>query len=596
MPKPDLTVPEQKIASLSYSDASPKAFRKWVSHLPMANLGELSRQLYHAIIELNQLFVAPAQRLQLLELIRPSIRFVCSELSRHYLGMAISLPEKQRKIANLSQALQLHLAAGYKLCILEFLDNGSVDKHKRNLVVCCHRAITELGATLLRAAQLYGPSPQGSWREIHQLYVFALGHGLQDVQVPDDTLRHRAGSTVAQSYVQCLLFGAARTNQLRQSEMEQAYHLFELWADQAPCRPDLTVNALLLVNPECDHPPIYRDLLTTAPGKGWLGLDTEHLARLLSDRLDQDDARSDSRREPLRVAAGIGDGLLSHLAGALGMLVKRNFNRIATDGSLEVCSGLTAVHFFVAGQVSFSTFLTGQEARADDNNRFMRPDTRDAWAAAHDAGVSDDRIMATADSPIQFTRSTTGPEEAAGKNLPRVYLTRLINTSPGGYCVLWSSDIPPTLQAGELLGVREHRNHPWSLAVVRWLRQTRNQGTRVGLELLAPNATPCGVRLIQKTGQNSEFLRGLMLPEIAGIGQPATLITPKLPFQTGSRVTLLHDGREEQALLGTRLEATGSISQFELRRYGRASAQEEGPPIRPGKAAEDDFDSLWPSL
>lgn len=596
MPKPDLNVPEQKIASLSFTDASPKAFRNWVEHLPMANLGELSRQLYHAIIELNQLFVAPAQRLQLLELIRPSIRFVCSELSRHYLGMAISLPEKQRKIANLSQALQLHLASGYKLCILEFLDSGSADKHKRNLVACCHRAITELGATLLRASQLYGPSPQGSWREIHQLYVFALNHGLHDVQVPDDTQRHRSGSTVAQVYVQCLLFGAARTNQLRQSEMEQAYHLFEIWAEHVPCQPDLAATALLLVDPDCDHPPVYRDLLSSPPGKGWLGLDTEALTRMLSDRLDQDADAGHPRRDPLKIPAGTGDALLSHLAGALGMLVKRNFNRIATDGTLEVCAGLTAVHFFVAGQVSFATFLTGQESISSGDNRFMRPDTRDAWASAHDAGVSDDRIMATADNPIQFTRSASAPEEAAGKHAPRVYLTRLINTSPGGYCVLWSSDIPPTLQAGEVLGVREQRNHPWSLAVVRWLRQTRNQGTRVGLELLAPNATPCGVRLIQKTGQNSEFLRGLMLPEISAIGQPATLITPKLPFQTGSRVALLHDGEEEQALLGARLEATGSISQFELRRYGRTTNRDDTTGTRAARANEDDFDSLWPSL
>ena len=67
--KPDLRVPEQKTASLSFCQTSPKAFRDWVNQLPMANIGEASRQLYHAIIELNHLFIAPQQRLQLLELI-----------------------------------------------------------------------------------------------------------------------------------------------------------------------------------------------------------------------------------------------------------------------------------------------------------------------------------------------------------------------------------------------------------------------------------------------------------------------------------------------------------------------------------------------
>ena len=125
--KPDLEVPEQKTASLSFCDTTPKAFRLWAQQLPMVNIGEASRQLYHAILELNQVFMAPQQRLQFLEIIRDKIHFVCAELSRHFLGLAIALPEKQRKIANLTQALQLHLANGYKLCLLEFLDNGGAD-------------------------------------------------------------------------------------------------------------------------------------------------------------------------------------------------------------------------------------------------------------------------------------------------------------------------------------------------------------------------------------------------------------------------------------------------------------------------------------
>src|SRR5690554_8071830 len=120
--KPELKVPEQKTASLSFCDTTPKAFRAWVDQLPMANTGEASRQLYHAIIALNHLFLTPQLRLQYLETIRGRIHFVCEELSRQFIGLAVALPETQRKIANLAQALQLHLAAGHKLCLLDFLD------------------------------------------------------------------------------------------------------------------------------------------------------------------------------------------------------------------------------------------------------------------------------------------------------------------------------------------------------------------------------------------------------------------------------------------------------------------------------------------
>ncbi|WP_323806861.1 hypothetical protein [Marinobacter gelidimuriae] len=50
--KPDIRVPEQKTANLSFCDTTPKAFKQWIGLLPMANIGEVSRQLYHAIIEL----------------------------------------------------------------------------------------------------------------------------------------------------------------------------------------------------------------------------------------------------------------------------------------------------------------------------------------------------------------------------------------------------------------------------------------------------------------------------------------------------------------------------------------------------------------
>ena len=130
---------------------------------------------------------------------------------------------------------------------------------------------------------------------------------------------------------------------------------------------------------------------------------------------------------------------------------------------------------------------------------------------------------------------------------------------------------------------------------MRWIRQVRNQGTQVGIELLAPSAAPCGVRLIQKVGNSSEYLRGLLLPEISVVNQAATLITPRLPFQSGSRISLLHDGREDQGTLSRKISATGSVSQFELKLQSASVTPAGNNPPEAG-TSEDEFDSLWPSL
>ncbi|WP_227712466.1 molecular chaperone [Marinobacter zhanjiangensis] len=575
----------------------------------MTNLGELSRQLYHAIIELNQLFCSPAQRLQLLELLRPRLRFVCTELSRHYLGTAIALPEKQRKIANLSQALQLHLASGYKLTIMELLDSGSIERQRKPLAQACHRALTELGATILRSQQLYTASPAGSWQESHRLFRFACDNRLQDLTVSDDQRQHRSESTVADAYGQTLLLGCARANQLRQNEMEQAAELFELWAPEVRCGPELAGSAEFLVDMESDAPPCYRSLAPSPDSAAWWGFDTSSLARRISEHLygaeetqpaQQKHGRKTREDTGLPLTARVSESLLAHLGQALALLAQRNFNRLNSDGQLEICAGLTSVHYFVAGEKPFNEFVIGNASppSPESENRFMKSPRRDAWSGAFDAGQSEDRILPTADTPIDYQAAGSMAGASNGRSLPRSYLTRVVNTSPGGYCVIWSASIPATLQAGEVLGVREHRNHPWSVAIVRWLRQNRSEGTRVGIEVIAPGATPCGVQLIQKTGNSSEFLRGLLLPEIPGVHQPRSLITPRLPFQSGSRITLLHQGVQDQGLLGNRITATGSISQFELRLYNRP--EETGPGDRGGKSpfgtSEDEFDSLWPNL
>lgn len=596
--KPDLRVPEQKTASLSFCDTTPKAFRVWTDQLPMANIGEVSRQLYHAIIELNHLFLAPQHRLQFLELIREKIHFVCNELSRHYLGLAVALPEKQRKIANLSQALQLHLSNGYKLCLLEALDDGGLDKNRKLITTAVHRATSELASTILRSHQLYCPSPANSWLECHRMFRFAHRNKLSGIAVEDSTLKQRQSSTVADSYKRLLLLGCARPNQLRQAELLQAYELFESWTEHTRCGPDIGDDSLFVVNLERDSSPVYRSLLSQKPGDESFGFDTRELATMISGHID---ARLRHQPEPetLKIRGNVNDTLLTHLSQALGILATRNFNRIASHGTLEVCVGLTAAHYFIAGEKSFTEFVTGNDnSQDDDENVFIRSSRKreDAWGGAPDAAPSDDHLYA-ADTPINFRGSFGNtPTPTNDKNRPKSHSTMLVNTSPGGYCVSWEASVPPSMQTGEILGVREQRSHPWSIAVVRWIRQVKNQGTQIGIELLAPSASPCGVRLLQKVGNSSEYLRGLLLPEISVVNQAATLITPRLPFQPGSRISMLQDGREEQGQLTTKVSSTGSISQFELKLQKNATSTAPASTSSPAGASEDDFDSLWPSL
>ncbi|RMF17652.1 MAG: GTPase, partial [Gammaproteobacteria bacterium] len=214
-----LRVPEQRLTSLSFCEATPRALQQWVSALPMANIGETAKQLYHAQTELNQLMIAPAQRFALMELIRDPVYFVCEELSKHFLNQPVVLPDKPRKIANLCQALQMNLANGYKHMVLDSLAPSYPEKVRRMLATACHRAISDLSRTILRASQLYSPSPTGVWLEIHQLFAFAEHNQLLRYAIEDNQNQFRNPSTIGDAYHRILMLGCAKPNQVRQRDL-----------------------------------------------------------------------------------------------------------------------------------------------------------------------------------------------------------------------------------------------------------------------------------------------------------------------------------------------------------------------------------------
>ncbi|MGV8546484.1 molecular chaperone, partial [Pseudomonas aeruginosa] len=76
---------------------------------------------------------------------------------------------------------------------------------------------------------------------------------------------------------------------------------------------------------------------------------------------------------------------------------------------------------------------------------------------------------------------------------------------------------PAQLQAGELVGLQELPGQAWSIAGVRWIRQVRNGGTHMGIEIIAPSAQPCGLRLLRQTEQSRHYLPALLQPAVAAI-------------------------------------------------------------------------------
>lgn len=576
---------------LSFCEATPRDLKRWIADLPKANIGETARQLYQGLSELNQLLTPSDNRLQLLELLRPEVYFVCKHLERHFLHQSIVLDERSRKIANLCQALQSHLAIGYKQIVMRVTPRFSKDRAPL-LTQALQRAMHCLNGPLVRATELYCPVPEGVWLELHQLYRIACIHRLQHVSLRDELASQTQTLSIEQTYLAALLLGAARCNQLRQNQIARLAEVLEPWSKLIKLQAQTPADGLFAIAPELDVGPRYRSKFRAEQQANLLGLDPQPLVAAIEAHLQKTDSSS-----PLPVPAGLSLDTLQHLSAAWGQAVERSFQRTASQGTLTLCVGMSALHFYLGGQRPFSEILKNPGvARAQFKATSPSVREKDQWSHAFDAAPqgSVDALLPYEEIEYpQLQNDDTYESSDRNRHFP-TYALPVINHSPGGYCLAWPGEVPAELQAGEMVGIEDSAGAGWSIAVVRWIRQVRGGGTQMGIEQVAPYAEPCGLQLVRTQDDHSHYLRGLLLPAISAIDLPATLLAPRLPFQEGNKVLINTNGEKRRAGLDRRVASTNSFNQFAYRSLETAKSDNvTGSGV---VNSEEDFDSLWKTL
>lgn len=577
---PLLSAPTPTQTRLSFCEATPRDLKRWIAGLPKANIGETARQLYQGLGELNQLLTPSDNRLQLLELLRPEVYFVCQHLERHFLHQAILLDDRSRKISNLCQALQSQLAIGYKQIVLRIAPKYHKDRAAL-VSQALQRAAHALKGQLLRATQLYSPAPEHLWFELHQLYRVACALQLQQRRVHDELASLSSELSLEQTYIAALLLGSARCNQLRQNQIARLAEVLEPWSALLKLHPGSPQDGLFAISAELDAGPRYHSMFRKEQQGALLGFDPQPLVNVIEAHLLQQETST-----PLPIPAGLSLDTLQHLHASWGQAAERSFQRTAGQGSLTVCVGMSALHFYLGGERSFSELLKHPGARAANFSRAVVKGEKDSWSQAFDAAPQSAADELLPYEEIQYDH--LGEDESDPDSTPNypTYTLPVINHSPGGYCLGWPSEVPAELQAGEMVGIQDSSNQGWSIAVVRWIRQVRGSGPQMGIELVAPHAEPCGLQLVRSRDDHSHYLRGLLLPEISAIDLPATLLAPRLPFQEGNKVLINTHGEEHRAGLDRRVASTHSFNQFAYRSL--EAAQNGG--------SEENFDSLWKSL
>lgn len=596
-----LNIPEQTLSTLTFCGGNVAAINQWAKDLPMANTGIAAKLLYQAIRELNQWQAEPGTRYAALETLRPYIYTICGLLNKHFLQSSVTLNDKQLQVANLAQALQGHLATGYKIVVAQFIKEPKLLQNTASakvLTQAIHRAISDTGQTILRAYQLYSQPPASAWLEVNQLYLFAEANQLLTYTVEDKRNTYISSTTIQDAFIRVHLLGAAKPNNLRQQDLATLYNACELWTTHCLITDADDESALFIFHLYRDRPAMYRQTLESNVRLLFRGLKTKPLVDSLKLW-----AKSPNLVKNITVPKQLSDNLLSHIIQSWGIHWQRSFRRTATDvRSVKVCLGMSAVHYYSAEQVEFEKLVAVLKpvslANSAPKSAVKLSAGEDVWSHAFDAEGGGNYI---GDS-IEFDSSGFLKRNEAGEIIdesePAKYPTfeiDMINASPGGYSLSWTGTVPNSLQAGEIIGIQEAGVSHWSIGVIRWIRQASNkQAPLIGIELLAPKAEAGAAKLIQKTGSSYPNMRALLLPAIKAIAQPATLLLPHLPFRTGHKVELLFSDLQDRSQLVKRLTSTNSFTQFQFRSTTPARTESQSQGLT--GSLEDDFDNIWNNL
>lgn len=571
------------LAEGSKLDFDARSFKaeQWVTELPLTNAGETARLIFNILVKLNCHTVPIKNRIKILEVFRPTIGCLLKATRKHFFGSNIPISEKNRAVAHLACALQEEMANGYKIVIMNSLNQKNSHPDPKVQTMIAHRALYYLSGILLTSYQTYMSPPKGVWRDTHQVFCYAEQFNLLHNTINDAENDLTPWSSILDTYKQIALFALADPYHLSQHEMEKLRTTLYSWASTCQLKrysenqPDT-----ILIKPYDDQPPFKKIQQSEQKTLQDFSLDTAGALHEIKRRLSQ---LNEKKATQQKYQGHLTPSLLSHLSKAWNPATKRCSTRKNRETTLNGAFGLDAVHHFVnrdknsfASDIDKSTpnslFHSTRFTVSDGTPKEMNDlDTINIWELSYSQPIDTE----FKDDESFYTDINQSPEVIQNHNL--TYCTDrfiVMNESAGGLCVQLPKEKPSIVRIGELLCLQNalEQTNCWEIGVIRWIKNTTAQTIEMGIQLLSPSAEAVALSTYfdinnEPKIKKKDYVRGLLLPEIKALKQPRSLLTMINCYQLGSVVNLLENNIEKRYTLLTTIEDTYGYNRFEVTPY-----------------------------
>ena len=512
-------LPERHAPAKNSFATDAKSLRNWISHLPLANPGATARLLIGALREMNQLRVEPLQRLEALEMLRPSVDQIVTWLGRQTLGDSLPLPSQKQQLGQLAQDFERELALGYSAVVYDLCAPAGAVPFMRgkSVALALTRAIQHRNTGLFEAYLLYRAPPAGAWQSLHDLFRFAVAVQADDKPL-DDPLAGGAQISARMAYMHALLFALSNPYRFTQKENCEIHELTRIWAAHCELREGRAPQGAVAVRTDADLSPGYLPEEREVPGDGLWAFEISGLVRFIEGQLATLPPGLATTQFRLRggptVHAEV--SFVERLMRAWDVASERSRQRLAAGHQLDTVIGLHDLHFVLAGNLDFDAFLRKHRGVA---------------ISLHDG----DRVASWANGG------------AAGTTRIKRLCAKVLDQSLGGYRLVWDRIDGVRVRVGELVGLatpaEEGEAQDWMVGAIRWLRIEASGAMDVGIELLAARALPVGLRSFDPSGVPRPAMRGVLLESAASEPEtPSAVIAPHLFDRDAHEVELTIPG------------------------------------------------------
>lgn len=617
-----LHIPNQTAAVKGAFPNHPRKVKKWLAQLPRASMGDMTRQIYNALVDLNRQEMPPKYRIANMELFDEPIQLILQHLHKHFINRSLPLPDKSLKIINLNQALLREVTHGYKIILFE-VANGIAKLDEKNTILAAHRTITNTTIMVLRASQIYANVPRGSWWDINHIYQFICNKNWQKKTIPGID-KNDIPITLEQAFKKLVLFSLSRPHALRHSETERVFKQLDEWNQMVSLKPvpDAAVqDRCFAIQIKMDAPPNCISSAEHQNNPNIVAIDTETLVKQIKV-LSADKSKG---YDSISTNDGLTQETLRTLALSWSVCAKRRFSRNHKEGSIAASIGLHSIYSSLYSELNPDVEETSTQGAGftlesiDSDLDYDRANNYDPSLITHPNLNASMQALPNAWDMVAsgnvLTDTFIGELKAREKESYQLHREdddlywEVINVSAGGYCLHWNSDTTSKAQVGELIGIREKEpdhSYQWRAGIIRWMQYTQGTGLDIGVQVLSPKVITATIQRIGK--EHEEPFECLMLPGIKPIKQPTTLLLPSHAFKIGTTLKINVYERSICIKLSHVAEHTGSFTQFQFTQVD----EDTGPALRkhspetPAKAAVkeqnntntdgEDFDSIWSSL